>query len=243
VTVALPRSRRACSHSQGGHAALFAGQTIGHYAPELRLRGVAVAAPATELATLLDDHLTDASGVTIGSYSYAAYQEVYADGYPGLSLDSILTPAGAAATPAMAQLCLFGQYLSVRSLADPLIGKYVAHDPAVTEPWATLLTENTPGAEPIGAPVFVAQEQSDALVRPDATTQYVNRVCGAGEHVTYKQYPGREPRLDRDGGDGRRAAVPRRGAAERPAELDLLTHGARFAGWLRWGAVERDREG
>jgi Secretory lipase len=43
-------------HSQGGHAALFAGQAIGRYAPELRLRGVAVAAPATELATLLDDH-------------------------------------------------------------------------------------------------------------------------------------------------------------------------------------------
>ena len=90
----------------------------------------------------------------------------------------------------MAQLCLFGQYLSLRKIADPLIGKYVAHDPATTEPWATLLRQNTPGAERIGVPVFVAQGGADALVKPDATTQYVTRVCAAGEHVTYKQYAG-----------------------------------------------------
>ena len=177
-------------HSQGGHAALFAGQEVSRYAPELTLRGVAVAAPATELATLLDDHIADASGVTIGSYSYAAYQAVYADQHPGMSLDSILTPAGVAATPAMAQLCLFGQYLSLRKIADPLIGKYVAHSPATVEPWASLLKQNTPGAARIGVPVFVAQGESDALVKPAATTQYVGRVCSAGEHVTYKQYPG-----------------------------------------------------
>ena len=46
-------------HSQGGHAALFAAQSIDTYAPELRLHGVAVAAPATELSTLLDDHIAD----------------------------------------------------------------------------------------------------------------------------------------------------------------------------------------
>jgi alpha-beta hydrolase superfamily lysophospholipase len=177
-------------HSQGGHAALFAGQAVSTYAPELRLRGVAVAAPATELSTLLDDHIADASGVTIGSYSYAAYQAVYADEHPGMSLESILTPAGVAATPAMARLCLFGQYLSLRKIADPLVGRYVAHDPATTEPWATLLRQHTPGAERIGVPVFVAQGESDALVKPAATTQYVTRVCAAGEHVTYKQSPG-----------------------------------------------------
>ena len=172
-------------HSQGGQAVLFAGQSISRYAPELRLRGVAVAAPATELASLLDDHIADASGVTIGSYSYAAYQAVY-----GASLESILTPAGVAATPAMAGLCLFGQYLDLRKIADPLIGKYVAHNPATVEPWATLLKQNTPGAVRIGVPLFVAQGESDALVKPATTTQYANGRCAAGEHVVYRQYPG-----------------------------------------------------
>jgi hypothetical protein len=125
---------------------LFAGQSVKRYAPDLTLRAVAVAAPATELAALLDDHIADASGVTIGSYSYAAYQAVYAHRYPGMSLDAILTPAGVAATPSMAQLCLFGQYLDLRKIADPLIGKYVAHNPGTTEPWATLLKQNTQAA-------------------------------------------------------------------------------------------------
>jgi alpha-beta hydrolase superfamily lysophospholipase len=173
-------------HSQGGQAVLFAGQSIKSYAPELHLRAVAAAAPATELATLLDDHISDASGVTIGSYAYAAYQAVY----PGASLASILTPAGVAATPPMAQLCLFGEYLALRKIADPLIGEYVAHDPATTEPWAGLLRQNTPGATPVGVPVFIAQGEADELVKPAATTQYVNTVCARGEHVAYKQYPG-----------------------------------------------------
>ncbi len=177
-------------HSQGGQAALFAGQSIGSYAPELTLRGVAVAAPATELGTLLDDHLTDASGVTIGSYAYAAYQAVYASQYPGLSLGTILTPDGVAATPSMAGLCLFGQYLDLRKIADPLIGKYVANDPAKTEPWATLLKETAPGASSTCASMFVAQGGADQLVKPASTSQYVAAICASGEHVTYRQYPG-----------------------------------------------------
>ncbi len=37
-------------HSQGGHAALFTGQLAASYAPELKLAGVAAAAPATAAA-------------------------------------------------------------------------------------------------------------------------------------------------------------------------------------------------
>ena len=36
-------------HSQGGQAVLFAGMMASAYAPELRLLGVAAAAPATDL--------------------------------------------------------------------------------------------------------------------------------------------------------------------------------------------------
>ena len=176
-------------HSQGGQAALFAGQQIKSYAPELTLRAVGVLAPATELVTLLDDHIADASGVTIGSLAFAAYVDVYQDRYPGLALDSMLTPAGVAATPAMSQLCLLGQYVDLRKIADPLIGKYIAQDPGTTEPWATLLKENTPGARRSECRSFVGQGESDELVKQAATTQYVTGVCAAGEHVVYQQYP------------------------------------------------------
>ena len=176
-------------HSQGGHAVLFAAQDARTYAPELRLLGVAVAAPAAELGTLFDDDIPDASGVTIGSYAFAAYQSVYAATIPGLSLDSILTPEGAAATPGMAQLCLFGQHTTIHSDALALVGHYTHSDPATTQPWADLLRQNTPGASPLGVPLFVAQGAIDTLVLPSATQQFVAQECAKGEHVTFQLYP------------------------------------------------------
>jgi len=176
-------------HSQGGQAALFAGQDATSYAPELRVKAVAVAAPAADLGALLNDHTDDISGVTIGSYAYAAYQAAYSSRFPGLTLDSVLTPAGAAATPAMAQLCLLGQLDKLHAEADPLIGHYTRVDPATTEPWATLLSENTPGAKPLGVPLFVAQGVTDALVLLSATEGFVAKQCAAGEHVVFQTYP------------------------------------------------------
>ena len=176
-------------HSQGGQAALFAGQLAHAYAPELHLEAVAVAAPAAQLGTLLNDDIGDVSGVTIGSYAFAAFQAAYATQYPGLSLDSILTPAGAAATPGMAAYCLIGQKKQIHAIATPLIGNYLLANPATVEPWATMLRENSAGGAPIGAPVLITQGLKDALVKPSATTGYAEQLCAAGEHVDYRQYP------------------------------------------------------
>jgi Secretory lipase len=175
-------------HSQGGQAALFAGQEAATYAPELDLRGVAVAAPATDLGGLLKSDIGDVSGVTIGSYAFAAYASVYRD-VPGVALDTILTPAGAAATPAMAQLCLFGQNGELHQIATPLIGHYLARDPATTEPWARLLRQNTPGAMRLPVPLFIAQGDTDVLVKPPLTWQFADRECGLGTHVTRLAIP------------------------------------------------------
>jgi acetyl esterase/lipase len=47
-------------HSQGGQASLFTGMIAKTYAPELQLVGVAAAAPATDLATLVRPAVTHA---------------------------------------------------------------------------------------------------------------------------------------------------------------------------------------
>lgn len=70
-------------HSQGGHATLFAAQEAAGYAPELKLTAAAVAAPAADLGTLLDDDIGDVSGVSLGSYAFQTYQSVYGPGTPG----------------------------------------------------------------------------------------------------------------------------------------------------------------
>ena len=49
-------------HSQGGHAALYAGELAASYAPDLKLVGVAAAAPATYLVELFDADKTSSEG-------------------------------------------------------------------------------------------------------------------------------------------------------------------------------------
>lgn len=176
-------------HSQGGQAVLFAGQEAASYAPELDLRAVAVAAPAAELGALLDADIGDVSGVSLGSYAFSAYQAVYGPTNPGMALDQILTPAGVAATPKMAKLCLFGQNKALHAIARPLVGRYLRADPAKVEPWASLLEENTPGGAPIHVPLFVAQGGADKLVEPASTAAYVARLCRRGETVHARVYP------------------------------------------------------
>jgi len=176
-------------HSQGGHAALFAAQSASTYAPEFDLLGVGVAAPATDLAQLLNDDITGLAGVTIASYAFDAYAKVYGPSTPGAELDSILTPAGAAATPSMAALCLLGQNSQIHAIAKPLVGGYLANDPATTEPWSALLQANTPGAAPVAVPVFVAQGAADTLVVPTATDAFVAHECSIGTAVSYFTYP------------------------------------------------------
>jgi alpha-beta hydrolase superfamily lysophospholipase len=176
-------------HSQGGHAVLFAALQAGTYAPELTVRAAAVAAPAADLGTLLDDDIGDVSGVTIGPSAVAAYQQAYAAQYPGLELTSILTDAGAAVTQTMAGLCLFGDNDKLHAVATPLLGRYLRSDPRTTEPWSAILAENTLGAPPAGLPVFVAQGGADSLVIPSATEGYVAASCRGGGRMTFRLYP------------------------------------------------------
>ena len=175
-------------HSQGGQAALFAAQDVAAYAPDLSLGAVAVAAPATDLAALLDNDIVDVSGVALSSYALDAYAGVYKS--RGATLDSVLTPEGVVATPKMADLCLFGQNAKLHDIATPLVGDYFSADPRTVEPWATLLAENSPGASPIAAPLFIAQGDADALVSPATTRAFADQRCAAGERVTYSALPG-----------------------------------------------------
>lgn len=177
-------------HSQGGQAALFAAERAATYAPELTLLGVAVAAPAANLSELMSDDIVNVSGVTIASYAIPAYEAAYGDRYPDGEIAAILTAAGTAATPEMAALCLLSQNREIHAIADPLIGGYVKSDPSTTEPWETLLKENSAGAEPLTVPVFVGQGLADELVKPKATEDYVTLLCSQGADVAFHRYPG-----------------------------------------------------
>ncbi|GGE90684.1 alpha/beta fold hydrolase [Mycetocola zhadangensis] len=176
-------------HSQGGHAALFAAHNAAFYAPDIDVLGVAVAAPATDLGALLTADIVGVSGITIGAYALTAYASAYADALPPDPLSTILTPNGVAATSRMSELCLLGQNDQLHAIAKPLIGRYLAVEPATSPPWDGLLAQNKPSSAALTVPLFVAQGESDTLVRPHITAAYVRAQELAGTDVTSHTYP------------------------------------------------------
>lgn len=177
-------------HSQGGQAALFAAQQAEEYAPELHVEAVAVAAPAAVLTSLLSDDIIDVSGVTIASLAIPAMVAAYKGTYGEQALWSILTPAGQEAAPKVQQLCLLSDTKAIHDITGPLVGGFITSDPATTEPWKTILTENSAGGSPLGVPVYIAQGLDDRLVIPTATADYVKTLCAAGERVQFDEFTG-----------------------------------------------------
>jgi hypothetical protein len=64
-------------HSQGGHAALFTGIIARTYAPELDLLGVAAAAPAADLVTLINEDIDSVGGKNITAMKLWPWQRVF----------------------------------------------------------------------------------------------------------------------------------------------------------------------
>ena len=88
-------------HSQGGQAALFAGQIAPSYAPDLQLLGVAAVAPVSDLTALLPE--VTATPIALG-YAVMATVGFHA-AYPSLELGSVLTPAAIAGLGYVDQHC------------------------------------------------------------------------------------------------------------------------------------------
>ncbi|WP_231917721.1 alpha/beta fold hydrolase [Microbacterium pygmaeum] len=168
-------------HSQGGQAVLFAAERASRYAPEFDLLAVAAAAPAANLIDLMGAHLDDISGVTIGSYAFTAFSEVY----PQAQLDDILTPDALEIVPTMNELCLLPNIADLHRIGQPLVGNFTTSDPTTTEPWQQLLTDNSAGSTTFDAPLFLAQGLDDTLVIPDDTEKFAAHEASLGMDVTF----------------------------------------------------------
>jgi len=171
-------------HSQGGHAALFAGEIAHEYAPELRVLGVASGAPVSDPGRFLD--LTAASPTTAGFVLMGV--SAYRIAYPDLAqVPSILTPE-AAARADIAQSGCAGEVLG--SFADDNVSMLFAQDLRQNPEWARRIDENVAGHRPAGAPVLVWQGAADTLTPAAMNTDYVKAACAHGSTVAYELYDG-----------------------------------------------------
>jgi alpha-beta hydrolase superfamily lysophospholipase len=168
-------------HSQGGQASLFTGMISKTFAPELQLVGVAAAAPATDLATLMTDDLNTSGGRNLTAMTVWSWAQVY-----GAPIDSVVAPAAMPAVNRLATECIESVFdvLMRDRTSKPLAQEFLTVvNPAKLEPWRSLLARNTPGVLARTVPVFLAQGSTDRLVRPQVTKAYMERLCRAGSRV------------------------------------------------------------
>lgn len=174
-------------HSQGGHAALFTGQEAAAYAPELKLVGVAAAAPATNLVELFDADRGSTSGSTLTAMALMSWSKIYK-----LPTDTVLADGALRNYVAVAETCMesISEFLKLEQLAKPLDHHFLKADPSKIEPWRGIMVSNSPGHAPIPVPVFIAQGTADVTVRPAITRQYADQLCTEGTPVVMKYLDG-----------------------------------------------------
>lgn len=175
-------------HSQGGQAALFAGMMASVYAPELKLLGVAAAAPATDLAKLMSDDINSIGGKNITAMTLWSWHRVY-----GAAIDNVVDPRAMPAIDRLAQECIEGPFdLIVRQRTGRPLEQYflMVQDPTKAEPWRSLLEQNSTGVLSPEIPIFLAQGTSDQIIQPAVTQAYMDRLCKAGSKVRMIMLPG-----------------------------------------------------
>jgi acetyl esterase/lipase len=173
-------------HSQGGHAALYTGEIAARYAPELKLYGVAAAAPATYLVTLFDDDAkTSQDLVAMSVLSWTRLK--------GVPVTNVVEPQDMSAFERTAKDCIesVAEFEKIEKDESPLTrGQYLKVDPATAEPWKGIMVDNSPGRSRAGAPVFIAQGTADTTVNPEVTKRFAESLCAQGTPVSFMELPG-----------------------------------------------------
>ena len=169
-------------HSQGGQAALFAGEIATSYAPELALAGVGAVAPATDLAVLLDDDVASPAGRVLVPFAIWSWSRVY-----DAPIDSLVKLSAMPAVNEVAAGCVesYGEVFHVALNAEPLGRHFLYHDPDSLAPWHDRLEQNRAGQRQTGAPLVIFQGLADPIVRPAVTETFAARLCRQGETVRY----------------------------------------------------------
>jgi pimeloyl-ACP methyl ester carboxylesterase len=175
-------------HSQGGQAALYTGLIATTYAPELHLVGVAAAAPATSLVTLMGDDFKTSGGKNLTAMTVWSWSRVF-----GAPIDKVVLPEAMPVVDRLADECIESIFdiLARRQTEKPLEQHFLSvPNIATVEPWRSLAAHNTPGALPRQIPMFLAQGTTDDIVRPEVTRAYMQRQCNAGSQVSMMWMPG-----------------------------------------------------
>lgn len=168
-------------HSQGGHAALFANQIAADWAPELDVVGTVAGAPPSQLSFIAD-------ALQGGPFQHyilmagAGWAEAF-----GADLSLVASPAALELLPAVDEVCSDGLAAVFNAIPPEDL---LLVDPATVEPWASLLVENDPGFVVGASPVLIIHGEQDEQIPLVSSELLVERMCGIGQVVERRTYPG-----------------------------------------------------
>lgn len=166
-------------HSQGGHTSLWSGHLADDYAPELNLRGVAAAAPAAELGSILNEQWTGPVAWAIGPEAVIGWRSVD----PDLPLEPLLTSRAEAIYPDIAEECI--GVAALDAIARASLGQaFFEINPLDSPPWAAVIDAQTPPPMPADMPVFIAQGTADTVVLAWPNAVLLSEWCAAGSDVS-----------------------------------------------------------
>ena len=169
-------------HSQGGHAALWAGQIAHTWAPELDVVGTVAGAPPSQLQLVYQALKT----------SFFRYYLIMAAAginaaYPQALLDLVLTPAAIARIGVVDTAC-------GSDVGTPYAGytteSLIKADPSTVQPWKSLIAAQEPGTVKTNNPILIIQGGNDEQIPVASSLLLENRMCGFGQVVSRRIYKG-----------------------------------------------------
>jgi pimeloyl-ACP methyl ester carboxylesterase len=170
--------------SQGGHAALFAGEIAPTWAPELEVYGVISAAPASEFKSIIQ------SGVFLPGARGFIWQLAigFEAAYEELSIEDVFTEDALDAIDTLFEEEACGSEFG--EVAGGFEGAGFENNPLDLPAWVTRLDENSPGNVATPVPIWLIQGEADMVVPVLLTNVLAERLCEIGNELEYEVFPG-----------------------------------------------------
>lgn len=177
--------------SQGGHAALWAGQLWSSYAPDLQLLGVAAIVPPTDLHRNFKEGSDARVRALLTAYTATSWSRYYGAPMSTLgprSVQNVMTRladnncVNFDAKPKLGTI--IGIAIAQRAIRNLDLG--------TKQPWGRLMRENSPSAAAIKVPALIATGTGDTIVAPAVVRDFARAACAAGKTVRFVSVPGGE---------------------------------------------------
>lgn len=164
-------------HSQGGHAAMYAGHIAATYAPEIELVADVAGAPPSQLL-LVNAALQQSPFKHYIAMVAAAMNAAYGDSQADLT--QVLTPEGIAFLDNMDTMCS-GDLGKAAAGLD--FAKLQKADPSTIPSWNQLLKDNDPGTftTPIPAPLLIIHGGNDEQIPVISSSVLFDQLCKIGQ--------------------------------------------------------------